>query len=225
MEAAAVAADAGRRAAKLAEAHGLTADVVRDVEAAAHDAAAVRIEAQANSGDLSYHGHRERRCGDRAKSYGADFGQLGVSKSESSRWLQVAAYPPTRAGSPSRRRRRPEAGAHERARPSSFRAITPLDNEPHMRTSSDPPADQLPQPAEREFHPAARQWLVSAGSIEEVDELRARAEAVRVYTREAKLGREGENAATEIRLRAERRVGELRKEMELARKRPRNCRP
>jgi hypothetical protein len=59
----------------------------------------------------------------------------------------------------------------------------------------------------------ARQWLVSAGSIEEVNELRARAEAVRVYTRQAELGREAENAAAEIRLRAERRVGELLKEM------------
>ena len=55
----------------------------------------------------------------------------------------------------------------------------------------------------------ARQWLVSAGSIEEVNELRARAEAVRIYTRQAELGKEAENAAAEIRLRAERRVGEL----------------
>ena len=59
----------------------------------------------------------------------------------------------------------------------------------------------------------ARQWLVSAGSIEEVNELRARAEAVRVYTRQAELGKEAENAAAEIRLRAEREVGELLKEM------------
>ena len=67
----------------------------------------------------------------------------------------------------------------------------------------------------------ARQWLVTAGSIEEVNELRARAEAVRVYTRQAELSKEAENAAAEIRLRAERRVGELLKEMELARGRPR----
>lgn len=39
MEAASVAADAGRRAAKLAKAHDLAADVVRDAEAAANDAA------------------------------------------------------------------------------------------------------------------------------------------------------------------------------------------
>src|SRR5215472_5039562 len=44
MEAASVAADAGRRAAKLAEAHGLATDVVRDAEAAANDAAEVRAE-------------------------------------------------------------------------------------------------------------------------------------------------------------------------------------
>jgi hypothetical protein len=67
----------------------------------------------------------------------------------------------------------------------------------------------------------ARQWLVSASSIEEVNELRARAEAVRVYTRQAELGKEAENAAAEIRLRAERRIGELLKEMQLAPGRPR----
>ncbi len=55
----------------------------------------------------------------------------------------------------------------------------------------------------------ARQWLVSAGSIEEVNELRPRAEAVRVYTRQAELGKEAENAAAEIRVRAECRVGDL----------------
>jgi hypothetical protein len=47
----------------------------------------------------------------------------------------------------------------------------------------------------------ARQWLISVGSIEEVNELRARAEAVRVYTRQAELGKEAENAAAEVQLR------------------------
>ncbi len=50
MAAASVAADAGRWAAKLAEPFGLAADVVRDAEAAAIDAAVVRIEAQAKAG-------------------------------------------------------------------------------------------------------------------------------------------------------------------------------
>ncbi len=36
----------------LAEAHGLAAEVVRDAEVAANDAAAVRIEAQAKAGEL-----------------------------------------------------------------------------------------------------------------------------------------------------------------------------
>jgi len=66
----------------------------------------------------------------------------------------------------------------------------------------------------------ARQWLVSASSIEEVNELRARAEAVRVYTRQAELGKEAENAAAEIRLRAERRVGELLRQTDLRRGNP-----
>ncbi len=46
MEAASVAADVGRWAAKLAHAHGLAADVVRNAEAGANDAAAVQIEAR-----------------------------------------------------------------------------------------------------------------------------------------------------------------------------------
>ena len=59
MAAASVAADPGRRAAKLANAHGLAADVVRDAEAAANDAAAVRIEAQAKAAELQ-RGMRDR---------------------------------------------------------------------------------------------------------------------------------------------------------------------
>ena len=39
-------------AANLAEAHGLAAHVFRDAEAAANDAAAVRIEAPAKAGEL-----------------------------------------------------------------------------------------------------------------------------------------------------------------------------
>src|SRR5215472_8733690 len=101
MEAASVAADAGRRAAKLAEAHGLAADVVRDAEAAANDAAAVRIEAQAKAGELlremKQRGELARRGQTKQDrmSQRATFGlaDLGVSRSESSRWQQVAAVP------------------------------------------------------------------------------------------------------------------------------------
>jgi hypothetical protein len=100
MEAAAIAADAGRRAAKLAKAHDLATDVVRDAEAAANDAAAVRIEAQAKAGELL---HEMAERGERARPGDADgrrqrpsvsLGDLGVTKSESSRWQQVAGVPP-----------------------------------------------------------------------------------------------------------------------------------
>ena len=70
MEAAAVASDASRRAARLARAQDLAADVVRDAEAAARDAAAVSLEAQAKAGELlrekKERGERERtgRAGD-----------------------------------------------------------------------------------------------------------------------------------------------------------------
>lgn len=52
MEAASVAADAGKRAAKLMEAQGVAAEVVRQANDAANDAAAVRIEAQAGAGRI-----------------------------------------------------------------------------------------------------------------------------------------------------------------------------
>jgi hypothetical protein len=127
MEAASVAADAGRRAAKLAEAQGLAADVVRDAEAAANDAAAVRIEAQAKAGELlremGERGERAARGRPEKRSHTATFSEdpagsasanhdegqpqaarpslasLGVSKSESSRWQRIASVPPeVRAG-------------------------------------------------------------------------------------------------------------------------------
>jgi hypothetical protein len=97
MEAAAVAADAGRRAAKLAEAHGLAADVVRDAEAAANDAAAVRIEAQAKAGELlkqmAERGERKAR-GDAMSQPVTSLGDLGVDRMEASRRQQVASIPP-----------------------------------------------------------------------------------------------------------------------------------
>lgn len=55
----------------------------------------------------------------------------------------------------------------------------------------------------------ARQWLVEATKIEDVLERVAYAEAIRAYSVQAKLGREAEQAAVEIRVRAERRIGEL----------------
>jgi hypothetical protein len=100
IEAASVAADAGRRAAKLAEAQGLAADVVRDAEAAANDAAAVRIEAQAKAGELlrAMAKRGERSSGrtyleSQRATPAQKLEDLGVSKSESSRWQQVAAVP------------------------------------------------------------------------------------------------------------------------------------
>ncbi len=99
MEAASVAADTGRRAAKLARAQELTAGVVRDTEAAANDAAAVRIEAQAKAGELvrqmAERGERDRGDDRRSGSHRAtvNLDSLGVTKSEASRWQEVAAVP------------------------------------------------------------------------------------------------------------------------------------
>lgn len=61
-----------------------------------------------------------------------------------------------------------------------------------------------------------RAWLVEAQTVREVKELSARAEAIRTYTRQADLGREAEDAACELRIRAERRIGQLLQQQEKA---------
>jgi hypothetical protein len=101
IEAATVAADAGKRAARLAEAERRAAAVVQAASAAANDAAAVRIEAQAKAGELlgrmSESGERHAQRGDHVSESQAatrSLSDLGVSKSDSFRWQQVAAVPP-----------------------------------------------------------------------------------------------------------------------------------
>lgn len=55
----------------------------------------------------------------------------------------------------------------------------------------------------------ARAWLIEATNVHQVNDMRAKAEAIRVYGVQAKMGKEAEQAACELRLRAERRIGEL----------------
>jgi hypothetical protein len=92
--AAAVAA-AAERAAKLAGGRGAAMEVVQAANETAHEAAVLRIEAQARAGELlremAARGEREGRGGDRAKSHDATLPDLGVTKSESSRWQRLAA--------------------------------------------------------------------------------------------------------------------------------------
>lgn len=54
-----------------------------------------------------------------------------------------------------------------------------------------------------------KEWLVEATRVEHISDLRAKAEAIRVYCVQAKLSKEAEQAACELRIRAERRTGEL----------------
>jgi hypothetical protein len=100
MEMASVAVDAAQRAAKLAEAQHAAAEVVEAANEAANDAAAVRIEAQAQAGELL---RAMREQGARVGS-GGDYTSassqpvtkledLGVSRVDSSRWQQVASIP------------------------------------------------------------------------------------------------------------------------------------
>jgi hypothetical protein len=92
---AAAVASAAERAAKLAGVRGAAVEVVQAAIETAREAAVLRIEAQARAGELLREmvdrGERERRGGDRAKSHDATLPDLGVTKSESSRWQRLAA--------------------------------------------------------------------------------------------------------------------------------------
>src|SRR2546430_2275923 len=58
----------------------------------------------------------------------------------------------------------------------------------------------------------ARRLLAEVRSVDDVDDAKAIhdfAEAARVYARQARMGLEAQNDAAEIRLRAERKLGEL----------------
>jgi len=56
--------------------------------------------------------------------------------------------------------------------------------------------------------------LAELKTVDEVKNIRDKAEALRVYSKQAGLGLESQNYVTEIKLRAERRAGELLKEIE-----------
>ncbi|MCI0352967.1 MAG: hypothetical protein L0Z53_26395, partial [Acidobacteriales bacterium] len=60
----------------------------------------------------------------------------------------------------------------------------------------------------------ARSALERARTIDEVKDIRDKAEALRLYTRQAGESLEMQNICAEIKLRAERRAGELLREME-----------
>jgi Domain of unknown function (DUF4326) len=61
---------------------------------------------------------------------------------------------------------------------------------------------------------SATTWLAEARSFEDVKQIIDLAEAARTYTRAAKLGLEASNYAAEIKLRAERKAGEILRELE-----------
>jgi hypothetical protein len=113
MEIASVTVDAAQRGARLAKAQHAAAEVVDAANQAANEAAAIRIEAQARAGELlrlmadrgerGQGGRPAKRSHAATVSGGPDqaepddavpsLADLGVSKSESSRWQAVAAVP------------------------------------------------------------------------------------------------------------------------------------
>ena len=66
----------------------------------------------------------------------------------------------------------------------------------------------------------ATRALAEARTLEEVSHIRDIAEAARTYARAAKLGLEAQNHATEIKLRAERKAGELLGELDRGKPNP-----
>lgn len=79
---------------------------------------------------------------------------------------------------------------------------------PQSHTASNPPVTSLAKLDE------ARRYLAEVRDVDEVKSIRDKAEAMRIYAKEAKLGLEAQNHAAEIKLRAERRAGELLAEMD-----------
>ena len=67
---------------------------------------------------------------------------------------------------------------------------------------------------------AARRALIEARSIDEVKDVRDKAEALRLYMRQAGESLEMQNDVAEIKLRAERRAGEMLGEMGESGQRP-----
>jgi hypothetical protein len=73
----------------------------------------------------------------------------------------------------------------------------------------------MPQPRDLVLIDRAKQTLAEASSIGEVKAVIDKAEALRLYYRKATDGLEIQNRAAEIKLRAERRAGELLQEVGL----------
>lgn len=71
----------------------------------------------------------------------------------------------------------------------------------------------------------ASRFLAEIRSVDEVKAIHDKAEAMRVYAKQAKLGLESQNYAAEIKLRAERRAGELLREIGLEVGRPEKSSP
>lgn len=76
-----------------------------------------------------------------------------------------------------------------------------------------------------QFTNKARIALSEAKRIDEVKDIRDKAEAIRLYAKQAGLGIEMQNDAADIKLRAERRAGELLSEMKVNGERQREVRP
>ena len=97
VEALGLAEDAGRRAAKLAEAMRLPRDLVEAASQAANEAAILRIEAQVKAGRLvsalQEKGALAQKGRPSKMSHGATFSEAGVDRREVRLWRRVAEIP------------------------------------------------------------------------------------------------------------------------------------
>lgn len=84
-------------------------------------------------------------------------------------------------------------------------------------------AVRKPEPQDLVFLTRARTALAKASNLDEVKGIRDKAEAIRFYAKKAGESLEAQNAAAEIKLRAERRAGELLAAMDLSPGRPQKC--
>src|SRR5262249_48233781 len=161
-----------------------------------------------------------------------DSGRASPMSSASDSWPRKTATPPTKPPRSSRPWPPASAGMGKTTRRSALSPVTsrgccarircPFHPTPRGRKRPMMPSeahDSVFSPWEPNTEPSpvtalqrldtARQLLAEARTVDEVKHIRDQAEAIRQYYRQAGMGLEAQNDAAEIKVYAERRIGEL----------------